>query len=139
MELRTYGKPPKEPNIPKHRFDCVNLCLKETKETLKARTAEVDQLTKRVATLDKELLESKVETALAESRAKNLTAVKALIDFEKLSLQDRVVIGLSEQISKIKSEQDYLFVQPETTGYMLVPVNSIADNASNRRKSKWVC
>jgi len=51
--------------IPKHRFDCVNLCLKETKEVLGAKTAEVDAGKLKIAELEKALLEAQVKVIAA--------------------------------------------------------------------------
>ena len=137
-------KTSEEQTIPKHRFDCINLCLKETKEALRERTAEVDALRERVAELDKLLLDAKVETALALHWAKNLTAVKALIDFNKVALDcNGIVSGLEEQITLLKESQSYLFESREELAYILVPVKSddplnkpITDYVANRRKEK---
>lgn len=75
MENYEIGQTVKEPNntirstesimIPKHRFDCVNLCLKETKQALREKVLEAELQKARIAELDKELLEAKAETALA--------------------------------------------------------------------------
>lgn len=56
--------------IPKHRFDCVNLCLKETRQALKNKSLELEVSLARTRTLESELLVAKVETALASARAK---------------------------------------------------------------------
>ena len=108
--------------IPKHRFDCVNLCLKETKQALRDRVSEVEADKLRIAGLESALLNAKVETALAQHRAKNLTAVKALIDYSGLKLEDGVVPGLEEQVLSIKESQTYLFDSQESAAYLLVPV-----------------
>ena len=57
--------------IPKHRFDCVNLCLKETKEALRAKTVEAEAGRVRIAELERALLEAQVEAALAVQDAFN--------------------------------------------------------------------
>ena len=115
----------KELVIPKHRFDCVNLCLKETKQALRERTAEVEANKSRIAELEKALLNAKVETALALHRAKNLTAVKALIDYSTLKLEnDGTVTGLEEQILSVKKSQSYLFESQESTSYLMLPIKS---------------
>lgn len=109
--------------IPKHRFDCVNLCLKETKQALREKAHEVGQANIRATELEKALLTAKVETVLAIHRAKNLTAVKALIDFSDLRLDhDGTVPGLEGQVLRIKESQNYLFENQESPAYVLVPV-----------------
>ena len=51
-----------------------------------------------------------LETSLTGAKAKNLKAVQALINREALALKDDGTLeGLDEQITKIKSENDYLF------------------------------
>lgn len=111
--------------IPKHRFDCVNLCLKETKQALKDKTIEAENGRIRTKELEKALLETKVETALAIAKAKNLTAAKALIDFSDLRLgNDGEIEGLKEKILSIKESQNYLFENGEALSYVLVAVKS---------------
>ncbi|MCL2797036.1 MAG: phage scaffolding protein [Firmicutes bacterium] len=111
--------------IPKHRFDCVNLCLKETKQALRDAAQKNDEREVRIIALEKTLLDAKIETALALHRARSLTAVKALIDFSNLKLgQDGSVSGLEEQILHIKKSQNYLFENQESPMYVLVPVKS---------------
>lgn len=51
-----------------------------------------------------------LDGALTEARAKNAKAVKALLNVEGLKLTDEgAIVGLKEQLEKIKSENDYLF------------------------------
>lgn len=55
-----------------------------------------------------------VNDALRNAKAKNLTAVKALLNHEDLQLaKDGSIIGLDKQLETIKTENDYLF---ESTG-----------------------
>lgn len=111
--------------IPKHRFDCVNLCLKETKQALKDKVIALEACTKRVMFLEQALVIAKVETALALAGAKDLTATKALIDFSNLKLEhDDTVSGLQQQIEEIKKSRDFLFEIQEDINYILVPVRS---------------
>ncbi len=39
--------------IPKHRFDCVNFCLKETKQVLRDKAAEAEAFRIRITELEK--------------------------------------------------------------------------------------
>ena len=51
-----------------------------------------------------------LDGALIGAKARNATAVKALLSRESLSLQeDGSLSGLAEQLEKIKTENDYLF------------------------------
>ena len=50
-----------------------------------------------------------LDSALAAAKPRNAKAVKALIDSDKLKFTEGKLIGLDEQISAIKKENDYLF------------------------------
>lgn len=51
-----------------------------------------------------------LESALAAAKAKNAKAVKALLKADDLKLtEEGSILGLPEQLEKIKSEADYLF------------------------------
>lgn len=50
-----------------------------------------------------------IEKALTEAKAKNIKAVKALLDMEGLKLTEDKILGLDEQLEKIKEENDFLF------------------------------
>lgn len=47
--------------------------------------------------------------ALGNAKAKNVKAVRALLDMDALTLNDGEIVGLSDQLGKIQSENDYLF------------------------------
>lgn len=47
--------------------------------------------------------------ALTGAKARNTTAVKALLNMDGLKLSEGNIIGLKEQLDKLKSENDYLF------------------------------
>ena len=57
--------------------------------------------------------ETAVKEVLENANSKNIKALHALIDFEKVDYQDGVLTGLSEQIDEIKKECDYLFFGEE--------------------------
>ena len=50
-----------------------------------------------------------IENALSGAKAKNVKAVKALLNIEGLKLNGDEVVGLKEQLELIKTENDYLF------------------------------
>ena len=73
---------------------------KANEEQQKAHDAEITQLR----------LDNAVEAALLTAGAKNVKAVRALMDADKLKLEkDGTVSGLSEQIKTIQKSDDYLF------------------------------
>ena len=77
--------------------------LAEAKEANKAAKAEYESNLKKVK------LDSKVETALLSAKAKNVKAVRALLDESKISLDGENVLGLQEQLEQVKKENPYLF------------------------------
>lgn len=51
-----------------------------------------------------------LDGALSGAKAKNIKAVRALLETDKLKLnKDGTLTGLSEQLDKIRNENDYLF------------------------------
>lgn len=60
-----------------------------------------------------------VEGALNTAKAKNTTAVKALLNIDGLKLNGDEVVGLKEQLDKIKTDNDYLFeAEPQKRPFM---------------------
>ena len=98
-------------------------------ETLKASTGDVEALKTQIATLQTEnataakahedeikrlRIDTAVELALSAAKAKNVKAVKALLDLEKAELaDDGTVKGLEDQIKKLAGAADsgFLFEQ----------------------------
>lgn len=60
--------------------------------------------------------QSAIELALTQAGARNITAVKALLDADKLTISENGVEGLKEQLEAVKTDNDYLFqvAEPET-------------------------
>jgi hypothetical protein len=55
-----------------------------------------------------------LDGALTGAKAKNLKAVKALLKIDDLKLsEDGSIVGLAEQLEKVKAENDYLFDSDE--------------------------
>lgn len=131
--------------IPKARFDEVNNEKKKLEldvrdrdsqlETLKNSTGDVEALKKQIETLqadnkkkDEEhaaevrqlKVDAAVDAALASAKAKNNTAVKALLkDLDKAELQeDGTIKGLAEQIEALQKSDDYLFEAKESKKQM---------------------
>lgn len=95
-------------------------------ETLKASTGDVEALKTQIATLQTEntattkaheaeikrlKIDNAVELALSAAKAKNVKAVKALLDLDKAELDaDGTVKGLADQIKKLASAADSGFM-----------------------------
>ena len=100
-------------------------------ETLKNSTGNVEAMKKQIETLQadnkakdeihaaeiKQLkIDAAIESALTSAKAKNNTAVKALLkDLDKAELgEDGTIKGLSEQIEALQKSDSYLFEGKET-------------------------
>lgn len=117
-----------------NQIDSLQMTLKERNkqlEDLQKSTGNVDDLKQQIATLQadnkakdeehaKELMQLKVDTAvekaLTGANAKNIKAVRALLDLTDAKLdKDGNVKGLSEQIEKLTTGEDtkFLFDAPQ--------------------------
>lgn len=69
----------------------------------------------RVADVAKLKFEHRLEASLSKAKAKNLKAVKALLNLEELKLAEdgESISGLDTQLETIAEENDYLFDSPE--------------------------
>lgn len=115
--------------IPKARFDEVNNEKKRLEGEITDRDSQLDALKKTAGdneTLNRQIeelqaankaikLDAAVEKALTSAKAKNLTAVKALLeDLDKAELSsDGTVKGLEEQIKKLQKADDTKFLFEE--------------------------
>lgn len=80
-------------------------------------TGEIERLKTENATaaklheeeLTKYKFETKLEKVLVESGVKNVKALKALLDMDKIKLVDDTFIGLEEQIKAYQESDGYLF------------------------------
>jgi hypothetical protein len=54
-------------------------------------------------------LDYALETALMASKAKNIKAVKALLNFDEIKLDGDKLLGLDAQLEAIKKDNDFLF------------------------------
>lgn len=132
--LKAYKESIKDEYIPIARFNEVNEDKKELEEQIKQRDTQLselkvkangnEELTNKINELEnlnnttKEEYEEKIKTlrketnielALKDMKAKNVKAVKALLDLEKVSLDGENLIGLDEQLKTLKKEESYLF------------------------------
>lgn len=120
--------------IPKSKFDDVNEEKKELKTQLEERDNQLkdlrnkaagnEELTTKIVELEnlnkttKEEYETKIATLKKETsielylkgqQARNIKAVKALLDLDKVSIDGDNLIGLEEQLKTLKENESYLF------------------------------
>lgn len=127
--------------VPKARFDEVNNEKKKLEldirdrdsqlEKLKNSTGDVEEMKKQIETLQAEnkakdeehsaeilklKIDAAVDVALGDAKAKNKTAVKALLkDLDKAEFgEDGTIKGLAEQISALQKSDSYLFETKNT-------------------------
>lgn len=132
--------------IPKQRFDEVN----ESNKTLKADIAERDKQLEELKKVDAAGLQAKieelqttnktanenhekqikemrigyeVEKALTAAKAKNITAVKALLKMDEITLDGETVKGLDKQIKALSEAEDTKFLFGEDKLKGLNPPN----------------
>lgn len=132
--LKAYQDSLKDKYIPIERFNEVNEEKKELKtqieerdtqlKELKVKAAGNEELTTKITELEnlnnqtKEEYETKIavlrkETAielrLKDEKAKNVKAVKALLDLDNVTVDGDNLIGLDEQLKTLKEKESYLF------------------------------
>lgn len=121
--------------IPREKFNELNEDVKQLKQQVKERDNQLEELRKQAKDSEelqeqiKELQEKNEETqqeyedriqqqrfdhaveqALMKQEAKNVKAAKALLDTDKISLDDNGnLIGLEEQVKTLKESDPYLF------------------------------
>jgi len=82
----------------------------DTKASLDALQTKYDtdmtELNKQIAAAK---LSGALEAALVKSGAKNTKALKALLDLDKIKLDNDTLTGLDDQLGEVRKENDYLF------------------------------
>jgi len=139
--LEAHKEAIKDKYVPIERFNEVNEEKKELKnqledrdkqlQELKVKAAGNEELTSKIAELEninkqtKEEYEKKIaairketaiELALKDAKARNVKAVKALLDLDKVSLDGENLIGLDEQLKGLKESDPYLFGEDKLKG-----------------------
>jgi len=66
--------------------------------------------------LNAQKLEFAIERSLAEAKARNPRAVKALLDTEAIKLDGDTLLGLEEQLKSLQESDSYLFGDGEPAG-----------------------
>ena len=139
--LKAYQDSIKDQYIPIARFNEVNEEKKELKAQLEERDGQLkelkvkatgnEELTSKITELEnlnnqtKKEYETKIaelrketsiELKLKDEKAKNIKAVKALLDLKKVSLEGDSLIGLEEQLKGLKETDPYLFGEDTIRG-----------------------
>ena len=139
--LEAYKEAIKDKYVPIERFNEVNEEKKELKnqledrdkqlQELKVKAAGNEELTAKITELEelnkqtKEEYENKIaalrketaiELALKDAKARNIKAVKALLDLDKVSLDGDNILGLEEQLKGLKESDPYLFGEDKLSG-----------------------
>lgn len=100
--------------------------LKELKKTVKdnegltARITELEQANATMAAESKAKLEGiqkthAIENGVRDAKAKNMKAVMALLDMDKITYKDGSLSGLTEQLDGLKTGEDTSFLFGEST------------------------
>ena len=149
-ELPKHFKPAKEFNEINEELKNVkgeNKTLKESQENIQkeyenykkgsisqadyeAKKKEIEDNSK--AEIEKVKLESKIDLAISNAKAKNVKSVKANLDLEKIKLDGDKLLGFDDQIEALKESDAYLFDIDN-------PVNKgVENNGGNPRKNDGV-
>ena len=57
-----------------------------------------------------------IQSAIKEAQGKNIKAIKALLDADKITVDDKGITGLSDQLKTIKESDAYLFGEDKVVG-----------------------
>ena len=93
-----------------------------------AKKKEIEDNSK--AEIEKVRLESKIDLAINNAKAKNVKSVKANLDLEKIKLDGDKLLGFDDQIEALKESDAYLFDIDN-------PVNKgVENNGGNPRRNE---
>lgn len=112
--------------IPKHRFDCINLSLKDHKEQVKElreKNAALEnelktqkELQEKVKDLEKQVL---IYSVISKSKARNIQTILPLLHVDDLFGME-LVDSLEKQIRSLRRSDSYLFTDGSEL-YRIVP------------------
>ena len=112
--------------IPKHRFDCINLSLKDHKEQVKElreKNAALEnelkpqkELQEKVKDLEKQVL---IYSVISKSKARNIQTILPLLHVDDLFGME-LVESLEKQIRSLRRSDSYLFTDGSEL-YRIVP------------------
>lgn len=93
-----------------------------------AKKKEIETNSK--AEIEKVRLESKIDLAINNAKAKNVKSVKANLDLEKIKLDGDKLLGFDDQIEALKKSDAYLFEIDKSVN------KGLDDNNPNKRKNE---
>lgn len=93
-----------------------------------AKKKEIEDNSK--AEIEKVRLESKIDLAINNAKAKNVKSVKANLDLEKIKLDGDKLLGFDDQIEALKKSDAYLFEIDKSVN------KGLDDNNPNKRKNE---
>ncbi len=123
-------------------LEAANTTIKELQNTVKKfdgvdveklKTQITDLQTKYDTDLSKFKLDSALELALITNKAKNTKAVRALLDDTLIKLDGDKVLGLDEQLTKLKTDQGFLFDVESKKDDTGIQVNSGGTHVNNNQ------
>ncbi|MCK4329293.1 phage scaffolding protein [candidate division WOR-3 bacterium] len=68
------------------------------------------------ATIKAQTKDFAIQSAIKEAQGKNVKAIKALLDTDKITVDDKGITGLSDQLKAIKESDTYLFGEDKVVG-----------------------
>lgn len=77
-----------------------------------------------------------LDSTLSKAGAKNITAVKALLNKEAITYVNGQFIGLNEQLESIKPENDYMFKSEESVPKVVSHTGGIEVNNNDSKKEQ---
>jgi hypothetical protein len=89
------------------------------------------------ATMSQMKLDFAIEKALTVAKAKNIKAVKALLDLEKIKLDGEQLLGLDDQLKTLKETDPYLFGESGKVGSGTNPPGAGTGEANPWKKETW--
>ena len=132
----------KDAYVPLYRFNEINEKMKSYKSQLEDKTTEVEALNKKVGDTEKLKLEiqklneenakasgehmaelarmkksNAIDGVLRDSKAKNVKAVKALLDLDKITFENDKLEGLDDQIKALQESDTSKFMFETDPGY----------------------
>lgn len=107
--------------IPKHRFDCINISLKEHKKLVAELREKADGYDAAKLELEAAKTELKVLNLVMFARPKNCIAVRANINIGSVTGK-KLEREVKKQLAELKEKDPYLFIDDTECLYRLVPV-----------------
>lgn len=123
--------------VPKHRFDEINKAKKDLETSGNVELhAEIERLKGEIEkeketnskTINQIKIDTAIDKALTEAKAKNKVAVKALLKLDDLVLEGDTLNGLGEQIQTLTVGDDTKFLFASQSEFKGLKPGESADN-----------